>query len=156
MQVDDVRKQDRHQDVAVQELQYEIGNDQPDKDRFETPLKISHQRDGQRHHGGADVGNQYGQTHGDGQQGSVIQSERLEDYVRDHPHDGYLVDLAAYVITDLCVHFLPQVTDQGAVARQKPAHPVQNSVLVLHQEKDHQGHQDQVNQDRDNGRDGSH
>ena len=69
---------DGHQDVAVQELQYEIGNDQPDEDRFETPLKIRYQRDGQRHHGGADIGDQYGQAHGNGEQGRVIQPEKGE------------------------------------------------------------------------------
>ncbi len=75
-----------------------------------------------------------------------MQAEHDESDVRHAPYDEDLTDLAAHVIGDLGLHLRPHAGHQVAVARQIAHEPADDLVLVLEEEEDQHGHQDQENQ----------
>ncbi len=147
MEVDRLREEHRHQQVAIEGLNDQIRHHQPGELRGEAPLEQGDHGHWHRHHGGAYVGDQHREADCDRQQHRIAQSHQGEGDIGGDTNDQDLDHLAADVVDDLVVHLDPHPVDQGAVARQEAAQAAHQYPLVLEHEEDHQRHQNEVDHD---------
>ena len=149
MQVDHLGKQQRHQQVAVEELDDRVDHHHPAEGLAPAELEKGDQHHRDRHHGGADIGNDHRQAHQQAQQHRVVQPHQRKADVGRHPHHGNLHELAAHIAGDLDVELAPDILHQFAILGQETAQPVEDQVLVLEEEEHQQRHHDQVDEEGD-------
>jgi hypothetical protein len=144
VQVDHLREQQGDQDVAVQGLDDEVGRSEPAELGAPAPLDPGNQEHGDGHQGGPDVGNDHREPDQDPQQHGVLEPEGVEGEVAGRPDDEDLPELAADVVGDLPIHIVPDGPGDAPVLGQIALGPIGDEVAILQEEKDQQGHQDQV------------
>ena len=152
MQVDGLGEQQRHQDVAVQGLDDRVGRHHDQEVDGPAELQQPDGRDGNRHDRGANVRDKHGDPHQQRQQRRVVQAQQRQRDVRDDRHDDDLDELAADVIGDLHTHVRTDSAEQTPTTRQQDLEAPEQPILVLEEEEQRDGRQDQEDQHAKNVR----
>ena len=144
----------RHDDVAVQNLHREIQAGNPVEIAGEAVLHVGDDQHRDGDDGRADVGNQHGEANHEAEQQAVLQVEDVQRDEGQYPDDEDFADFAADVVANLDIDFVPDVLDDFAPFRQEAAKPGHDELLVLEEEKEEQRHEDDVHQRLDEDEDG--
>ena len=144
----------RHDDVAVQNLHREIQAGNPVEIAGEAVLHVGDDQHRDGDDGRADVGNQHGEANHEAEQQAVLQVEDVQRDEGQYPDDEDFADFAADVVANLDIDFVPDVLDDFAPFRQEAAKPGHDELFVLEEEKEEQRHEDDVHQRLDDDEDG--
>ena len=155
MDVHRFREDERHDDVAIEDLHHEVECAHPVEVLGQAVLYVGDDQHGDGDDGRADVGDKYGEADHEAQEQAVLQVEDVEGDVGDKPDDEDFAEFAPNVVADLDVHFRPDVADDLSVFWQEaPPQPAEDERFILEEEEDEQRHEDDVHQRLDDDKEG--
>ena len=123
MDVDHFRKKQRHQQVAVERLNDQVGDHQVHEGGGPTPLEPRDQGHRYGHDCRPDIRNDHRKSNQHGQQGCPLQVQRHKGEPGDKTDDQDLPEFAPDIVTYIGVHLAPDLGRQFPVFGQQTANP---------------------------------